>query len=90
MDIQKSNYEYPKFSMIFGYPKMDILKFTDFWISKNELWISKNRIMDILNSVRFLDIQKCILGYPKRHWFSYIQDWIMDIQNSEWLFDIQK
>ena len=42
MDIQKSNYGYPKFSMIFGYPKMDILKYNDFWISKNELWISKN------------------------------------------------
>ena len=31
MDIQKSNYEYPKFSRIFGYTKMD------FWISLNTL-----------------------------------------------------
>ena len=65
MDIQKSNYGYPKFSMNFGYPNMDfldILKYTDFGISKNELWISKNRIMDNLNSAWFLDIQKI-------HWF---------------------
>ena len=61
MDIQKLNYGYPKFCSIFGY--------IDFWISKNELWISKNRINDILNSVWVLDIQKCILGYPKKHWF---------------------
>ena len=57
MDIQKSNYGYPKFSMIFGYPKMyfriSINRFLDM---KNELWISKNRFMDIL---------KYIFGYPK-------------------------
>ena len=52
---------------------LDILKYTDFWISKNELWISKNRIIDIVNSVLFLDIQKCILGYPKIHRFLDIQ-----------------
>ena len=63
MDIQKSNYGYPKFSRI-----LDILKYTDFLISKNELWISKNRIIDILNSVLFLDIQMYVsmtFGYPK-------------------------
>ena len=104
MDIQKSNYGYPKFSRIFGYPKMD------FWLFKNELWISKTRIIDILklNSVRFLDIQKCILGYPKIQsnygypkfsmTFGYpkmyfyvfldIQKWIMDIQ--KWIMDSLK
>ena len=35
---------------------LDILKYTDFWISKNELWISKNRFVDIL---------KYIFGYSK-------------------------
>ena len=93
----KSNYGYPKFSMIFGYPEMY------FWISLNtlifgypkmnygypkiKLWISKNQIMDIQNSVWFLDIQKCILGYPKIHWFLDIQKWIMDIQ--KWITAIQ-
>ena len=56
---------------------LDILKYTDFWISKNELWISKNQIIDILNSVWFLDIQKYILGYPKIHW-------LLDIQKSNY------
>ena len=77
MDIQKSNYGYPKFSMIFGYPKIH-------WFLDIQKWI-----MDIqksnygyLNSVWFLDIQKCILGYPKIHWFLDIQKWIMDIQKS--------
>ena len=46
---------------------LDILKYTDFRISKNELWISKNRIINIINPVIFLDIQKCIFGYPKIH-----------------------
>ena len=40
---------------IFGYPKI-------------ELWISKNRIMDILNSAGFLDIQEWIFGYPKMNY----------------------
>ena len=57
---------------------------------KIELWISKNRIMDILNSAWFLDIQKWIFGYPKIHWFLDIQKWIMDILNSAWFLDIQK
>ena len=45
---------------IFGYPKI-------------ELWISKNRIMDILNSAGFFDIQKWIFGFPNIHRFSDIQ-----------------
>ena len=60
MDIQKSNY---------GYPKIEL------WISKNrqksnygypkiELWISKNRIIDIQKSALFYDIQNSNLGYP--------------------------
>ena len=42
------------FGLLVGYPKI-------------ELWISKKRIMDILNSAGFLDIQKWIFGYPKIH-----------------------
>ena len=74
MDIQKSNYGYPKFSKILF----------DFWISINkaEYWISKNRIIDIQKSnngypkidsknltefwisiIRFLDIRNSIFGY---------------------------
>ena len=67
---------------------LDILKYTDFWISKNELWTSKNQIIDILNSVLFLDIQKCILGHPKIHWlFGYpkIELWISKIQHDFWI-----
>ena len=87
MDIQKSNYGYPKFSMMFGYPKMD------FWIPKKHQFLDIQKwimdihfIMDILNSAWFLDIQKCILGYPMD-----IQKWNYgDIQNSAWFLDIQK
>ena len=75
MNIQKSNYGYPKFSMI-----LDIQKCSDFRMSKNEYCVSKIRII----SVWFLDIQKCILGYPKIHWFLHIQKWIMDIQKSNY------
>ena len=60
-DILKSNYGYPKIELRiseiqqdFWISKngfLDILKYTDFWISKYELWISKNRIIGILNSV---------------------------------------
>ena len=71
MDTQKSNYRYPKFSIIFGYPKMY------FRISKNvfytDFWISKNRIMDIQNSAWLLDIQKCIFMY---FWISKNELWI--------------
>ena len=94
LDILKSNYGHQKIELWISWIQhdfwiskngvLDILKYTDFWISKNELWISNNRIMDILNSVWFLDIHKCILGYPKIHWFLYIQKWIMDIQNSNY------
>ena len=66
MDIQKSNYRYPQFSMIFGNVFLDILKYTDFWISKN-------RIMDIQNSAWLLDIQKCIFMY---FWISKNDLWI--------------
>ena len=71
---------------IFGYPKI-------------ELWISKNRIMDILNSAGFLDIQKWIIdiqksnyrypefsmifGYPKMYFFVFL-----DIQKL--IIDIKK
>ena len=66
-DIHKSNNGYPKFSMIFGYPKMHLMisknAFMDtlksiYGYPKFELWISKNRIMDI---------QKSNYGYPKIH-----------------------
>ena len=81
LDIQKSNYGYPIFNLIFdilnsiwGYPKLDF-------------WISKNRIMDIQKSnygypkilpnigypkksSLLLDIQKCNYGYPKIDFFS--------------------
>ena len=92
LDIHNSIFWYPK--MNYGYPKIH----PDFWISiiilwypkfifgdpKIELWISKNRIMDILNSAWFLDIQKWIFGYPKIHWFLDIQKWIMDTQKSNY------
>ena len=42
--------------------------FQNFGYPKIELWISKNRIMDILNSVGCLDIQKWIFGYPKMNY----------------------
>ena len=52
MDIQKSNYGYLIFNLIwdilnsiYGYPKLDF-------------WIYQNRIMDIQKSSRILDIQK--------------------------------
>ena len=61
LDILKSNYGYPKSELWiskiqqdFWISKngfLDIQKYTDFWIPKNELWISKNRIIDILYSV---------------------------------------
>ena len=58
---------------IFGYPKI-------------ELWISKNRLMDILNSAGFLDIQKWMLKYTD-FWISKNEFWIsknriIDILNS--------
>ena len=61
LDVLKSNYGYPKIELQiseiqqdFWISKngfLDILKYTDFWISKYELWISKNQIIGILNSV---------------------------------------
>ena len=56
MDIKKSNYGYPKFKIIFGYPKIHlrisliklIIGFLDpkieLWISiiHHDFWISKN------------------------------------------------
>ena len=45
MDIQKLNYGYLKFSMIFGYPKMNYgYPKIELWISKiqHDCWISKN------------------------------------------------
>ena len=49
---------------------MDILKFTDFWISKNKLWISKKSIQhDFWISKNVLyDIHKLILRYPKMNY----------------------
>ena len=59
-DIQKSNYEYPKIQFLQNteeYLSEYIEMFPIFGSLKIELWISKNRIMDILNSAWFLDIQ---------------------------------
>ena len=58
MDIQKSNYGYPKFSIIFGYLKMY------FRISINQFLDIQKGIMDISKN-RFMDILKYIFGYPK-------------------------
>ena len=43
MDIRKSNYGYPKFKIIFGYPKIHLRIFLDhsiFGYRKIELWKS--------------------------------------------------
>ena len=65
MDIQISNYGYPKFSMIFGYPKMY------FRISISQFLDIQKWIMDIQKWI--MDIQKSIYGYPKLHF------WIISI-----------
>ena len=83
--VQK-NTKYIEMFPIFGYPKI-------------ELWISKIRIMDILNSAGFLDIQKWIIdiqksnyrypefsmifGYPKMYFYVFL-----DIQKL--IIDIKK
>ena len=49
MDIQKLNYEYPEFSMNFGYPILGYSKMH--WFLDIQKWI--------------MDIQKLNYGYPK-------------------------
>ena len=55
MDIQKSNYRYPKFSIIFGYPSVCQ---HDFGYPKMYLYV----FLDIQKWI--MDIQKSICGYP--------------------------
>ena len=57
MDIQKSNYGYPKIELLIS--KNRIMEYP-----KKELWISKNRNIDIQKSALFYDIQNSNLGYP--------------------------
>ena len=75
-DILKSNYGYPKIKLwisknqqykfkdilkyIIGYPKIML----NIGYPKMYFVISINRIMDILNSIFFLDIHKSNYGYP--------------------------
>ena len=51
-----------------------------FWISIIHFWISKNEFRISQNNYgypKFLDIQKCILGYPQiDFWISIIHFWI--------------
>ena len=69
MDIQKSNYGYPKFKIIFGYPKIHLrisIIHRDFWISKNVFSDIHNSIKDIHNSFKdihnsFMDIHNSFM-----------------------------
>ena len=71
----------------------DILKYTDFWISKNELWnypnielwISKIQHDLWISKNRFMDILKYIFG-PNIHWTSNYGTGIVFIENMlSWL-----
>ena len=64
MDIQKSNYGYPKIELWISKNRIIDIQKSNYGYLKIELWISKNRIIDIQKSALFYDIQNSNLGYP--------------------------
>ena len=71
MDIQKSNYGYPQFKIIFAYPKIHLK--IELWISiiHRDFWIPKNVFLDIHYSIKDIHYS-----------FKDIHNSFMDIHNS--------
>ena len=67
MDIQKSNYEYPKFSMIFGYPKIILDILNSFLYIKNELWISYDILMNSREIIQITELFMYFLQFQSEN-----------------------
>ena len=77
MDIQKSNYGYPKISIIIGYPKF----YFRIALNRSDLRISINRFKDIHKSNYGYPKFSMIFLYPKMH-LRISKNAFMDIQKS--------